>query len=326
MMHIDRAANEPAVQSSGMAAFGPELAQLVVVGLWASTFIVSKHAFAELTPLAFTFVRFALMTALAFAVLLLRGRRGESASRTMRVRRRDLPRFALAGLTGYTLYQLGFVLGLDRTSPFASSLLIAMVPLFTMVILALRGEPTRMQGWAGLAVALTGAVLFLADQWQRDAAGSLVGAALSLGAGVMFALYGIVNRPLVRDYPPEAYTAYTLLAGSLPLLAVATPAALAQDWGAVSALGWLEIVYMVVLPVYVAYMLWNWAIARRGAAAASSFSLLVPVVSGSLSAWLFDERFGALKLLGAALVLAGLMIIRTPTRRRSQETEQRSHG
>ena len=31
-----------------LGAIGPELAQLLVVGLWASTFIVTKHAFAEL--------------------------------------------------------------------------------------------------------------------------------------------------------------------------------------------------------------------------------------------------------------------------------------
>ena len=54
--------------------------------------------------------------------------------------RGDWPRFAAAGLTGYTFYQLGFVLGLDRTSVFASSLLIATSPLFTMVFLALIGE------------------------------------------------------------------------------------------------------------------------------------------------------------------------------------------
>jgi drug/metabolite transporter (DMT)-like permease len=319
-MKREETANTPRTQGDIIAAIGPELAQLVVVGLWASTFIVTKHAFAELTPLAFTFVRFALMTTLAFVVLIVRGRRGGSRS-AMGIRWRDLPRFVLVGLFGYTLYQLGFVLGLERTSPFASSLLIAMVPLFTMVILAVRGEPTSVRGWAGLAVALAGVVIFLADQWEHGAAGSLVGAALSLGAAISFALYGVVNRPLVRDYPPETYTAYTLLAGSVPLLAVGAPAALAQNWGAVSALGWLEIAYMVVLPVYVAYMLWNWAIARRGAAAASSFSLLVPVVSGSLSAWLFAERFGVLKLLGAALVLAGLMIIRTPTRSRSRKVE-----
>ena len=274
-MKIQESAGTVKTQGGVVATVGPELAQLVVVGLWASTFIVTKHAFAELTPLAFTFIRFVLMTALAFAVLAVRGR-------SWRVRRRDLPRFALAGLTGYTLYQLGFVLGLERTSPFASSLLIAMVPLFTMVILAVRGEPTPGRGWAGLAVALAGVVIFLIDQWEHGATGSLVGAALSVGAGVSFALYGIVNRQLVRDYPPETYTAYTLLAGSVPLLVLAAPAALAQGWGTVSALGWLEIVYMVVLPVYVAYMLWNWAIARRGAAVASSFTLLVPVVSGSL--------------------------------------------
>jgi drug/metabolite transporter (DMT)-like permease len=292
-----------------VSAIGPELAQLVVVGLWASTFIVTKAAFAEITPLAFVFVRFGLMLALAFAVLAAR-------RRTWRIHRRDLPRFALAGLAGYTFYQLGFVLGLERTSPFSSSLLIAMVPLFTLVMLALRGERTSWRSWAGVAVALAGVALFLADQWRGGTDGRPLGDLLSIGAGVSFALYGVANRSLVRDYPPETYTAYTLLAGTLPLMAIATPAAIAQDWGAVSALGWLAIIYMVVLPVYVAYMIWNWAIARRGAAAATSFSLLVPIASGSLSAWLFREQFGWLKLLGAALVLAGLMVIRAPTQTR----------
>ncbi len=294
-----------------LAAVGPELAQLVVVGLWASTFIISKAAFDEVSPLAFTFARFGLMTALAFAVLAVRGR-GAARGRSWAIRRADLPRFALAGVSGYTLYQLGFVLGLDRTSPFSSSLLIAMVPLFTVVILALLGEPTSVRGWVGIAVAVVGVAIFLAD--KRGAAGTLLGDALSLGAGLTFALYGVVNRPLVRAYPPETYTAYTVLAGSIPLLAIAAPAARAQDWGAVSAGGWLAIGYMVVLPVYVAYMLWNWAIARRGAVAATGFSLLVPVVSGALSALVFAEGFGPAKLLGAALVLAGLVIARTRPR------------
>jgi drug/metabolite transporter (DMT)-like permease len=301
------------MRSSVIGAIGPELAQLVVVGLWASTFIVTKAAFAELTPLAFTFVRFGLMTGLAFGVLAAR-------RRTWRIRAGDLPRFLLAGLAGYTFYQLGFVLGLERTSPFASSLLIAMVPLFTMLILALRGERTRARGWAGLAIALAGVVIFLADRLEAGASGTLLGDALSIGAAVSFALYGIVNRPLVRDYPPETYTAYTLLAGSIPLMLIATPAALAQDWGAISLSGWLSIGYMVVLPVYVAYMLWNWAIARRGAAAATSFTLLVPIASGVLSAWWFGEQFDLLKLLGAALVLAGLMIIRARAQARSWDS------
>jgi drug/metabolite transporter (DMT)-like permease len=290
-----------------LGAFGPEMAQFFVVSLWASTFIVTKAIFAEMSPLAFAFIRFALMTALAFGILALR-RRG----RFPPIRRADLLLFLAAGLTGYTLYQLGFVLGLDNTSPFSSSLLIAMVPFFTMVFLALRGERPPRHAWLGLAVGLVGVVIFLTD--KLGSPGSLLGDALSLGAAVSFAIYGLVNRPLVRDYPPEAYTAYALLAGTIPLLVISTPAALTQNWGAISAWGWVGIVYMVVLPVYVAYMLWNWAIARRGAAAATSFSLLVPILSGILSALLFGEEFGIVKLLGAACVLAGLLVIRYPAK------------
>src|SRR4026209_1367202 len=74
-----------------VAAIGPELGQLIVVGLWASTFIVTKAAFAEVSPLSFVFVRFGVMTALAFAVL-------PARRRTWRVRRSDLPRFFMAGM------------------------------------------------------------------------------------------------------------------------------------------------------------------------------------------------------------------------------------
>ena len=302
---------EPAPAPGLVARIGPELAQLVVVGLWASTFVVTKASFAEVTPLAFTFARFALMILLAFGVLLVR-RRGTER----RPRRADLGRFAVAGLSGYTLYQLGFVLGLDRTSPFSSSLLIAMVPLFTVLILALAGESTPRRGWLGLAVAIAGAVVFLLD--RRGEPGTLLGDALSLGAAVSFATYGIVNRPLVAAYPPETYTAYTVLAGGVPLIALSAPAAVGQEWGRVSIAGWIGIAYMVVLPVYVAYMLWNWAIARRGVAAATGFSLLVPVASGGLSALLLGEGFGPAKVVGGALVLTGLVIARS--RRRASQT------
>ena len=48
----------------------------------------------------------------------------------------------------------------------------------------------------------------------------------------------------------------------------------------------------------------------RGAATATTLSLLVPIVSGLLSVLFFGEAFGFLKLLGAACVLASLLIVR----------------
>jgi drug/metabolite transporter (DMT)-like permease len=297
-----------------IARFGPELAQMFVVLFWSSTFVVAKAAFAVLDPLAFLFARFVIMVAVAFAVLFVM-QKGWG----QRIDRADRGLFVLAGLTGYTIYQLGFILGLDRTSPFSSSLLIAMVPLFTVLIIAVMGEPTPRQGWLGLAVALVGVAIFLLDK-RGSATGTLLGDLLSIGAAVSFAVYGIITRPLVRKYPAETYTAWSILAGAVPLFVICLPATLGQDWQTVSASAWLTIVYLAICPVYIAYILWNWAIARRGVATASSFGLLVPIVAGVLSALFFGEAFGPVKLLGAALVLTGLVIVRMrPWRRAAQE-------
>jgi drug/metabolite transporter (DMT)-like permease len=295
-----------ALPHSVAARFGPELAQLLVVVLWSSTFVMTKAAFAEVNPFAFIFARFGIMLAFAFVVLLAR-ERGQS----LWIARADLGRFVISGLTGYAIYQLGFVLGLSRTSPFSSSLLIAMVPIFTVVILAIMGERTPVQAWVGLAISLAGAIIFLLD--KRDAGGgSLVGDLLSIVAGISFAIYGIVNRPLVVKYPTATYTAWTLFAGAVPLLLVALPGAIEQPWGSVSTGAWVSIVYLAILPVYVAYIIWNWAISRRGVAQASSFGLLVPIAAGILSAIFLGEPFGPVKLLGGALVLAGLVVVRLP--------------
>lgn len=287
--------------------YGPELALLAVVLMWSTSHIVMKAAYAQIDPLAMTFARFVLITLLAFVVLRVRVRPGARG-----IRRADLPRFIVSGLSGYTVYQLCYALGLDRTSPFSSALLIAMVPLVSVIILAATGEPTGARAWIGLGIALIGVVIFLSG--KRDGSGTLVGDVLSFGAAVSFAIYGIVNRPLVHRYPTETYAAYTTLAGVVPLLAVSLPAMLAQDWGQVSPEGWLALLYTVIFPVYVAYILWNWGIARRGVAAATSFQLLVPVTSGILSAIFLHEAFGPLKLAGAAIILVGLIVVRSRLR------------
>lgn len=288
-----------------LAAVLPELALLTVVLLWASTFIITKDAFKQMTPLAFAFLRFLLIILLAFGVLAWRGR-GDPA-RYWRIERTDAIWFALPGICGYFFYQLGFVLGLARTSPFSSSLLIALTPLFALIIVRLMGERPAPFAWFGLVVAIAGVVIFLIGQ---KGGGTWLGDLLSLGSALSFALYGILNRRVVGRYPPETVSAFTLLTGGGLLLLVSLPSAIRQDWGALDWHGWLIMLYMAVLPVYVAYLLWNWAMHRRGVAVATSASLIVPVVSGILSVLFYGEAFGVAKVAGGALVLLGLVLMR----------------
>src|SRR5947209_1347989 len=102
--HIEHRSETAHTDTAGaLTTFGPELAQLLVVTMWASTFVVTKATFAEVSPLAFAFVRFALMTVLAFGVLAVRSRGMGSRVGLQLIHRADLPRFIAAGLTGYTL-------------------------------------------------------------------------------------------------------------------------------------------------------------------------------------------------------------------------------
>lgn len=287
-------------------AFLPELALLATVTFWATTFIVTKDAFEHIEVMAFVFVRFLLMTIMAFAIL------GAMHARNPEIgllpSKSDLPRFLAAGLSGFTVYQLGYNLGLDRTSVFSASLLISTSPLFTILVLTAIGERPPAAAWVGVIVAVVGVAVFLLD--KRGGEHSLSGDLLCFMAAAAFGLYSVVNRPLAKSYPPATYTAWTLLFGSIPLVLAGTPAAGRQDWGALTAGSWIAIAYVVVFPVYIAYMLWNFGIKRRGAAIATSFGLLVPVIAGTLSALIYDESFGVRKLLGAVLVLGGLLFIR----------------
>ncbi len=302
-----RRAPGAAAPAAGQAGPVVEGALFLVVLLWASTFIVSKAIFAEMSALPYIAIRFGLMCLLAVGVMLLR-RKG--ADRW--IRREDLPLTIAVALAGYTFYQLFFVLGLERTSPFSSSLLVAMVPLFSVVMTSLMGEKHPRQAWIGLGVAVLGAAIFLWEKRGTTANGSLTGDLLSLGAAVAFAAYGVLARPLVKKYPADTFSAWTIALGSIPLFLVAIPSSMREDWGGISGAAWIAVGYMAIFPVYIAYQVWNWAISRRGLAAATSFGLLVPIVSGILSALIFGERFGPAKLAGAALVLAGLVIVRIP--------------
>ncbi|MCC6705263.1 MAG: DMT family transporter [Thermomicrobiales bacterium] len=283
----------------------PELVLASVVLIWSSTFVITKDAMTVFTPFSYLFARFLMILLLAFTVLSI-----QSVSRGFRtmwaIERRDLPRFVCAGVLAYTLYQLGFTVGIDNTSTFASSVLISTAPLFTLALAVLIGERHPKGAWIGMSIALAGVVIFLFDS---GAGGStLYGNLLSIGAAMAMATFWIVSRPLVARYPATTVSAFTTLFGTIPLLILGWSDAATQDWGALETRHWLMLAYMAIFPIYLVYIANNWVIAKLGVTATGA-NLSVPVVSGILAVVILDESLSPLKIVGAAIVLAGLILI-----------------
>jgi drug/metabolite transporter (DMT)-like permease len=231
----------------------------------------------------------------------------------VRVRRSDVPMLVASGLCGYFLYQMGFVLGLDRTTALASAILIATHSIWAVMFswLAGRERPRRMEV-AGVLLGFLGVAVFL-RAWDAFAS-ARPGDLLSLGAAAAFGAYGVINHPLTRRYPQRELMAYTLAVGGVLTALVGIPAVVRQDWGAVTGRDWVIVIYAVLGPVYLAYALWNWAIRRRGITRTVVYAFLVPVVAGVMAVVGLGEHAHPEQVVGALMVVLGLVITRLGTR------------
>jgi drug/metabolite transporter (DMT)-like permease len=281
-------------------------ALFAVAAMWASTFTLFKIAWHDVDPVAFTGIRFAVMVLFSIGLL-------AASKNRVRPRRQDIPLLVASGLTGYFLYQMGFVLGLQRTSALASAILISTHPIFSVLFmrLARRERPSRNEA-LGMAVAFFGVAVFLRF-WSAFGAAQ-PGDLFSLGAAAAFGSYAVINQPLTKRYSSRELMAYGLAVGGLLIALVATPAMVREDWTSVGGAAWVILVYAIVGPVYLAYMLWNWAIRRRGIPRTVVYGFLVPVLGGALAVIALDEPLRPEQVVGAVLVVAGLVLTRLPSR------------
>src|SRR5438045_6667081 len=174
---------------------------------------------------AFTAVRCAAMVVFSMVLLSL-------ARERVRPRREDLPWLLASGLTGFFVYQMGFVLGLDRTTAVASAILISTHPIFSVLFGWILGRERPSPGQvAGVVVGFLGVAVFL-RVWDAVATAK-VGDLLSLGAAAGFGAYGVINQSLHRRYPSRELMAYGLATGGVLVALVGIPAMVHQDWGSV---------------------------------------------------------------------------------------------
>jgi len=283
----------------------PALGLLVVVLIWGGNFTATKLAFTDISPLAFTAVRFTIGSVLMWLIL------ARKEGWRMPPRSTWLPLVAL-GVVGNTIYQLCFMTGLYRTTATNSSLILASMPTVVTVAAGMLGfeQITARQKWA-LGIATLGVLLVVAS---RGVAldGDLLGDILMLAAVVCWAGYTLGLRTLTGRMSTLALTTWTLITGTPGLVLAGVPAVRSMDWRAVSANGWGGLAYATLLSLVVAYLLWNRGVKQIGPSRAAIFTTLTPLVATLTAIAVLGERPGLLHLAGGALIIAGVLVSRRP--------------
>lgn len=282
----------------------PAAGMFLVTLFWGGNFTATKVAFADLPPLAFTALRFALATLVLWIIhRQVEGRRPLPPG--------VVPKLIALGVIGNTAYQLCFVEGLARTSATKSALILSGLPVMvTLAAWLLKVETvSARQRWA-VVVASVGVVAVLFARGGSIGGGVGTGDLLLLGGVVTWTVYTLLMRKWALPVSTLTLTAWTMYTGTPGLVLAGVPQLLKVEWATVSLAGWGGLLYAALLSLVAAYLLWNRGVAELGAARASLFNCLVPFVAAVIAFVALGERPGILHLVGGALIIAGVLMTR----------------
>jgi drug/metabolite transporter (DMT)-like permease len=267
---------------------------------WASGFIAGKLALAEMTPLSVAACRYAVAATilLPFAI---RQRPREGVGLAIRP-------LGLMVLAGGVLYPWLFLLALEHTSATNTSLLIALNPVFTLLLVPLVGERVDRRRFLGVAVALAGAAIVITrgDVAHVRDFSFRGGDLLALIAAAMWATFNIASRNVVHRLSP-AFTNCVIygVGGSTLYLLGRSESPIAQ-FAAATPMAMSGVLVMALLSSVMAGQLFLVGVRTVGVSRTVVFVYLVPVLTAALSALLLGERLQIAQAVGGAAVLAGV--------------------
>ena len=230
------------------------------------------------------------------------------------LRDRQARRWAALGAIGVFVYPLAFYSAMNLAGVAVGNVVaLGSGPVFAAVYEWLGERHPLSRRWAvstGLAVlGIVGLALGRQASSGGIPAGTLPGVGLGLLAGAAYALYAYASsRAIQAGQPSRGVMGAMFGLGAVLLVPVLliTGAPLLQSWTTVGIAG-----YLAIGPMFVAYLLFGIGLRTVRSSAATTITLLEPVVATILAVTVVGERLSPIGWCGLLLVLAGLALLVT---------------
>lgn len=280
------------------------LQMLTVAFIWGVFWVSGKWAVAEAGPMAVACLRF-LIAGLALVVLY-----AVKERQWPRLSRSDLLLAMGLGATGVAAYNALCFLGLHYAPASDGAMLTpSLNPALTALVAAwLLHEPLTRNRVVGQGLAIVGVVLIFAGPiLAAQATGDRgLGDILFVLGAVVWSSYTLLGKIAARRFTPLASSMYAAVFGAAMLLPFSWHELSVVKWSALSVGFWGNMAFISLISTVAAFLMWNDAIARVGAARTATFNLLVPIFGVICSALLLHERPAPLQMVGMGLAIAGV--------------------
>jgi drug/metabolite transporter (DMT)-like permease len=283
----------------------------IVYIVWGSTYLGIELAGETIPGIFGAGVRFTLVGLIVFGVVV--WRRGLGA---LRVRRAELAAAALVGLLLPGANAVLFVT--EQHVPIGlTSLIIASVPLWVLLLRLAAGERPDRVASLGLLVGFAGIAVLVRP---GGGAGSLGYLLLTVVAAISWAVGSFFSPRMQVPRDALVATAYETFVGGLVLtvigLATTSPSDLdPSTWSTRSIVG---LVYLILVGSVVGYTAYAWLLGNAPLGQVSTYAYVNPVVAIALGVVVLDEALTLRVVLGALLILAAVAIV---VRRESEPRE-----
>ncbi len=302
------ARSRPADTPRSPAGAGPSITDLLLLvtsTIWGVNYTVVKYGTGVMDPLAYNGARVAL-AAVVFGWIAWR-RAGPPISR------RDMWSLLGLGVLGNGLYQLLFALGVAHTRAGSAAIVLASAPVFIALLGRLLGvERVGLRGYGGVFLSIIGiALVFMGSAARAGGESTLYGNIIVLVGAFCWALFTVLLEPFTHRVSLVDISAFTLVGGAVPLVAVSAPAMLATSWTTVRPLTWAAIAYSGIGSLVIAYLFWYRGVRAIGPTRTAVYSNLQPVIALLVSWALLSEVPTAWQGVGAATIIAGVILTRS---------------
>lgn len=274
--------------------------------VWALTGIVIKILLTRyaLEPLTMAFWRVLLVTVFVLLALVV------VDARALRLAPRDLGLFVVYGVIGIGVHQIVWISSVQYNGAAVATVLIYTAPALVAALAArfLREGMTRVQLLA-LAATMVGCALVARAYDARQIEWNALGILFGLGSACTFATYSLLGRLVTRRYSAWTALFYAFLFGTLFLLPLdlwmgkLMPAQLAGD-------GWGWVIFLALVPTLGGFAAYTVGLSYLPASTASILAAFEPVTTALMAYLVFGEWLEPPQLLGAGLILAGVLLLR----------------
>lgn len=281
------------------------IAFFLIYFIWGSTYLAIRYAIETIPPFLMAGVRFTTAGTLLYIFLRLTGAANPSLKQWLNLW--VVGTFLFLGGNGLVVWAEQYI-----TSGLAA-LLVSTLPLWLIMLdlLWAGGPPPTVKGLAGISLGIIGTVVLI-DPVKITATDIYIpGALVVIFGSMLWATGSIYSKKFTQPDSIFMSAACQMLGGGLSLLLVSL---VLGEWFAfqpvgISLVSFAAFSYLVVFGSIVAISSYVWLLKNASAASVSTYAFVNPTVAIFLGWLIAGEEINAHIIFGAAIILAGVILV-----------------